>query len=76
MNSILFSSQKPTNGGKGKIHKMFVFAQDIGIRNWMKILLVSTTLWSRPPFSTAKKTWSKVLAILFLKCIPKLNAYS
>jgi hypothetical protein len=55
---------------------MFVFAQDIGIRNWMKILLVSTTLWSRPPFSTAKKTWSKVLAILFLKCIPKLNAYS
>jgi hypothetical protein len=71
MNSILFSSQKPTNGKKGKSHKMFVFAQDMGIRNWVKILLVSTTL---PPFTTAKKTWSKVLAILFLKCILKLNA--
>jgi hypothetical protein len=31
---------------------MFVFAQDMGIRNWVKILLVSTTL---PPFTTAKK---------------------
>jgi hypothetical protein len=75
MNSILFSSQKSTNGKKGKSHKMFVFAQDIEIRNWMKILLVSTTLWSLSPFTTAKKTWSKVLAILFLKCTPKLNAY-
>jgi hypothetical protein len=54
---------------------MFVFAQDIGIRNWVKILLVSTTLWPQPPFSTAKKTWSKVLPILFLKCNPKSNAY-
>jgi hypothetical protein len=51
---------------------MFVFAQDMGIRNWVKILLISTTL---PPFTTAKKTWSKVLAILFLKYTPKLNAY-
>jgi hypothetical protein len=51
---------------------MFDFAQDMGIRNWVKILLVSTTL---PPFTTTKKTWSKGLAILFLKCIPKLNAY-
>jgi hypothetical protein len=75
MNSILFFSQKPTNGKKGKSHKMFVFAQDIGIRNWVKILLVSTTLRSLPPFTTAKKTWNKVLAILFLKCTPKLNAY-
>jgi hypothetical protein len=75
MNSILFSSQKPTNGKKGQSHKMFVFAQDIGIRNWVKILLVSTTLQSLPPFTTAKKTWSKVLAILFFKYTPKLNAY-
>jgi hypothetical protein len=72
MNSILFSSQKLTNGKKRKSHKMFVFAQDMGIRNWVKIFLVSTIL---PPFTTAKKTWSKVLAILFLKCTPKLNAY-
>jgi hypothetical protein len=75
MNSILFSSQKPTNGKKRKSHKMFVFAQDIGIRNLVKILPVSTTLRSRPPFSTAKKTWSKVLPILLVKCNPKSNAY-
>jgi hypothetical protein len=31
---------------------MFVFAQDMGIRNWVKILFVSTTL---PPFTTAKE---------------------
>jgi hypothetical protein len=72
MNSILLSNQKPTNGKKGKSHKMFDFAQDMGIRNWMKILLVSTIL---PPFTTTKKSWSKVLAVLFLKCTPKLNAY-
>jgi hypothetical protein len=30
---------------------MFVFAQDMGIRNWVKILLVSTTV---PPFTTVK----------------------
>jgi hypothetical protein len=72
MNSILFSNQKPTNG---KSHKMNVFAQDIGIRNSVKILLVSTTLWSRPPFSIAKKTWSKVLPILLLKYNTKSNAY-
>jgi hypothetical protein len=54
---------------------MFVFAQDIRIRNWVKILLASTTLRARPPFSTAKKTWSKVLPILFLKSNPKSNAY-
>jgi hypothetical protein len=53
---------------------MFVFAQDIGIRNWVKILLVS--LQSQPPFSTAKKTWSKVLPLLFLKYNPKSNALS
>jgi hypothetical protein len=75
MNSILFSNQKPTNRKKWKSHKMFDFAQDIGIRNWMKILLVSTTLRFLPPFPTAKKTWNKVLAILFFKCTPKLNAY-
>jgi hypothetical protein len=75
MNSILFSNQKLTNGEKGKSHKMYVFAQDIGITNSMKILLVSTSLWSRPQFSTAKKTWSKVLPILLLKCNPKSNAY-
>jgi hypothetical protein len=75
MNSILFSNQKPTNGKKGKSHKMYVFAQDIGIRNLVKILLVSTTLRSQLPFSTAKKTWSKVLPILLLKYNPKSNAY-
>jgi hypothetical protein len=75
MNSILFSNQKPTDGQKGKSHKMYVFAQDIGIRNSMKILLVSTILWSRPPFSITKKTWNKVLPILHLKCNPKSNAY-
>jgi hypothetical protein len=75
MNSILFSNQKPTNGKKKKSHKMFFFSQDIGIRNWVKIHLVSTTLWSRPPFFTAKKTWSKVLPIIFLKRNPKSNAY-
>jgi hypothetical protein len=44
---------------------MFVFAQDMGIRNWVKILLASTPL---PPFTTAKKTWevgSNLLAIFF-----------
>jgi hypothetical protein len=55
---------------------MYVFAQDIRIRNLVKILHVSTTLRSRPPFSIAKKTSSKVLPILLLKCNPKSNAYS
>jgi hypothetical protein len=54
---------------------MYVFAQDIGIRNSVKILHVSTILRSRPPFSTTKKTWSKVLPILLLKCNPISNAY-
>jgi hypothetical protein len=40
MNSILL-----------KILKKFVFAQDMGIRNWVNILLISTTV---PPFTTAK----------------------
>jgi hypothetical protein len=62
-------------GKKRKSHKIFVFAQDIGIWNWMKIFLVSTILPSRPPFSTAKRTWSKALPILFLKYNPKSNAY-
>jgi hypothetical protein len=76
MNSILFSNQKPTNGKKGKRHNMYAFAQDIRIRNSVKILHVSTTLRSRPPFSTTKKIWSKVLPILLLNCNPKSNAYS
>jgi hypothetical protein len=75
MNSILFYDQKPINGKKEKSHKMYVFAQDIGIRNSVKILHVSTTLRSQPPFSTAKKTWKKVLPILLLKCNPKSYAY-
>jgi hypothetical protein len=75
MNSILFTNHKPTNGKKGKSHKMYVFAQDIGIRNSVTIPLVSTTLRSQPPFSTAKKTWKKVLPILLLKCNPKSYAY-
>jgi hypothetical protein len=42
---------------------MFVFAQDMGIRNWVKILLVSTTV---PPFTTAKiKLGTKVLQFSF-----------
>jgi hypothetical protein len=49
---------------------MFVFAQDMGIRNWMKSLLVSTTVL---PFPTAKTNFgAKGLAILFLKYTPKL----
>jgi hypothetical protein len=45
------------------IHKMFGFAQDMGIRNWMKILLVSTTV---PPFTIAKtKLGAKVLQFFF-----------
>jgi hypothetical protein len=56
MNSILFSSKKRTNGKRRKSHRMFVFAQDMGIRNWVKILLASTPL---PPFTTAKKTWEQ-----------------
>jgi hypothetical protein len=51
---------------------MFVFAQDMGIRNWVKILLASAPL---PPLTTAKKTWSKHFAIFFLKCILNLNTY-
>jgi hypothetical protein len=34
---------------------MYDFAQDIGIRNLVKILHIFTTLQSRPPFSTEKK---------------------
>jgi hypothetical protein len=45
---------------------MYVFAQDMEIRNWLKILLASTPL---PPFTTTKKTWSQHFAIFFLKCI-------
>jgi hypothetical protein len=45
------------------IHKMFVFTQDMGIRNWVKIILVSTTV---PPFPTAKtKLGAKVLQFSF-----------
>jgi hypothetical protein len=51
---------------------MFVFAQDMGTRNWVKIPLASTPL---PPFTTAKKTWSKHFAIFFLKYILNLNTY-
>jgi hypothetical protein len=51
---------------------MFVFAHYMGIRNWVKILLASTSL---PPFTTAKKTWSNIFAILFLKCILNWNTY-
>jgi hypothetical protein len=56
---------------KGKATNV-CFCPNMGNRNWVKILLVSTTL---PPFTTAKKTWSKVLVILFLKCTPIINAY-
>jgi hypothetical protein len=64
---------------------MFVFAQDMGIRNWMKILLVSTTVL---PFTTAKtKFGAKVLQFSFWsilqnyrpihgkKRMPKSNQY-
>jgi hypothetical protein len=43
-----------------KNHKMFAFAQDMGIRNWVKIQLASTPVL---PFTTANKTWSKLFAI-------------
>jgi hypothetical protein len=57
---------------KKKNHKMFVFAQDMGIWNWVKILLASTSL---SPFTTAKKTWNKLFVIFFLKYIVNLNTY-
>jgi hypothetical protein len=42
---------------------MFVFVEDMGIMNWMKILLVSTTI---PPFTTVKtKLGAKVLQFSF-----------
>jgi hypothetical protein len=64
MNSILFTSKKHTNGIRRKSHRMFVFAQDMGIRNWVKILLASTPL---PPFTTAKKTWEQPSCNFLLK---------
>jgi hypothetical protein len=51
---------------------MFVTAQDMGIRNWVKIQLVSTTV---PPFTTAKTKFGTKDTILFLKYTPKLYAY-
>jgi hypothetical protein len=64
---------------------MFVFAQDMGIRNWVKILLVSTIV---PPFTTAKtkfeaKVWQfcflsillNYMPILEKKRMPKSNHY-
>jgi hypothetical protein len=51
---------------------MFVFVQDVEIRNWVKTLLTSTP---KTPFTTAKKTWNKLFAIFFLKCILNLNTY-
>jgi hypothetical protein len=42
---------------------MFAFPQDMGTRNWVKILLVSPTV---PPFTTAKtKLGAKVLQFSF-----------
>jgi hypothetical protein len=42
---------------------MFVFAQDMGIKNWVKILLVSTTVF---PLTTVKtKLGAKVLQFSF-----------
>ena len=61
MNSILFSSQQRTNWKRRKSHRMFVFAQDMGIRNWVKILLASTSL---PHLQLQKKLGSNLLAIL------------
>jgi hypothetical protein len=40
----------------------------MGIRNWVKILLASTPL---SPFTTAKKTWSK----LFCNCFFEVHSY-
>jgi hypothetical protein len=64
MNSILFSIKKRTNGKRRKSHRMFVFAQDMGIRNWVKILLASIPL---PPFTTAKKPWEQPSCNFLLK---------
>jgi hypothetical protein len=72
MNLILFSSQKRTNRKKRKSHKFFVFAQDMGIRNWVKILLASTPL---PPITTAKKTWEQVSCNFLFEVHSLLNAY-
>jgi hypothetical protein len=41
----------------------------------VKTLHVSTTLQFGPPFSTVKKTLSKVLPILLLKYNSKSNVY-
>jgi hypothetical protein len=52
MNSILL-----------KIHNFIFFAQDMEINNWVKILLVSTTV---PPFTTMKtKLGTKALQFSF-----------
>ena len=52
------------------------FAQDIWIRNSVTIPFVSPTIWSRPPFTTAKKTWNKVLPTCLLKYNPKIISLS
>jgi hypothetical protein len=53
----VLSSQKHINRKKKqKNYKMFVFAQDMEIRNWVKILLACTPLL---PFTTARKTWEQ-----------------
>jgi hypothetical protein len=55
---------------------MFVFAQDMEIGNWVKILVVSTTRRVQTPiYNREDKTWNKGFAILFLKYTPKLYAY-
>jgi hypothetical protein len=51
-------------GKKEKATQCLVFAQDMGIRNWMKILLASTPL---PPFTTAKKTWEQASCKFFFE---------
>jgi hypothetical protein len=57
---------------KNQSLKMFILPQDMGIRNWAKILLASTPL---TPFTIIKKIWNKFFAIFFLKCILNLNAF-
>jgi hypothetical protein len=51
---------------------MFVFAQDMGIRNWVKILLASTPL---PPITTAKKTWEQVSCNFLFEVHSLFNTY-
>jgi hypothetical protein len=52
-NPLIDKKSKPQN---------ISFAKNMGIRNWMKTLFASTTLFQ---FTIAKKIWSKLFAIFY-----------